>query len=340
MYYYLKENDIKPQVETFAGRIARLKEFRNWFDCDVEFPSDGTVLQHVNYGCYHFGNVKHPDDSCEFKFYRVGERVEIKGQTLCIVDWIGGHDVTFMFEDGRVVPHKDAKELKRGCFGIQWKSQFDREEYQRCRIGESFGNKKGEIGTISKIWPMIARVGLCYVDVDYEKGGRTVTVPHVRYHDLEAGNVFCYTDAEEQLAAQLPVFLPKTMDTFDGHHYEIEHIYGLKLDVLVDNVLVREVTVDEYLYGKIKLFRPWRTGQSHLGETAESVRHQTMQIIVWRSVWDIDVLVDGEMAAHREYANFRARRIISDRASEELRLERAAKRAAKNKASIPSEQAV
>ena len=115
--YYMTKDDLLPETISYVGRKMRLKEFHDWFDCEVEFTDDGYVAEHVVYGCYHFGNVKHPRDYFRYKYAGIGQRCTVRGRNVCIVDGKHTNDVTFMFDDGKIITHKPAKELLDALFG-------------------------------------------------------------------------------------------------------------------------------------------------------------------------------------------------------------------------------
>lgn len=341
--YYMTKDDLLPENISYVGRKMRLKEFHDWFDCEVEFTDDGYVAEHVVYGCYHFGNVKHPRDYFRYKYAGIGQRCTVRGRNVCIVDGKHTNDVTFMFDDGKIITHKPAKELHRGCFGdINRKSPLEYGKFQRCIVGEKFTNKVDDVATITKIWPVKSSgpQTTCYVDVAFEHDGRTIPVQHVNYYEVMQGNVMCPTEEEERAAASLRDTLPMSRMTADGHLYEVERINGLKLDVLVDKVLVKDVPFQDYLNDRIALHRFWELAHAHIGETCVNVRGQTMEIIAWRGCKDIEVMINGEIATHRDISCFRCRRMISDRAQDEIKRKSAERRAAKHKTNIPPEQAV
>ena len=167
--YYMTKGDLLPETVSYVGRRMRLKAFHSWFDCEVEFPDDGYVEEHVVYGCYHFGNVKHPRDHMRFQYLGIGNCRTIRGRNVCIVDGEHANDVTFMFDDGKVITHKPAKEINRGCFGDRnHKSPLEYGQFEHCVVGEKFTNKVDDVATIVKIWPVKSSGPLttCYVDVD------------------------------------------------------------------------------------------------------------------------------------------------------------------------------
>ncbi len=314
--FSLNEKEMKGAVMTYSGRMATLKDFRSYFDCTVEFD-DGTVLPHVNYGCFWFGNIKHPDDTWPMA-PEIGESAEVRGRKVSVVDMTSKSNVTFMFDDGKVVTGRAYCDMKRGYFGDIRLTQKGIEN--GCYIGETIVNNKGETATITRVYerrksgPKDAR----YVDITFIRDGRKVVVEHKNYRTVLAGNVFCPTEKERMKMAETPKDLPKMVRTRDGHVYRLEEAAGGLLSVVVDGVLVRHVPCQEYLDGKIKLPKNYAEKKKRIGETAVSNNGQDMKLIVWRTCTDIDVLVDGEPATHRTYQNFKFGKITSDRHRESL----------------------
>lgn len=312
----LKESGMmKNAVRTYSGRMATLKEFRTYFDCTVEFD-DGIVLQHANYGCFWFGNIKHPDDTWPMA-PEIGETAEVRGRKVSVVDMPTRTNVAFLLEDGKIVTGRDYCDINRGYFGdIRHTPQG---AGNGCSLGEVIINKKGECAMITKIYgrnrvnPQAAR----YVDLTFECGGRKIVVEHKNYRTALAGTILCPTPAQQQ-EMEIPADLPKSVAAKDGSTYRLESSAGGRLEVLVDNVLVKRVPYRQYLDGEIKLPARYAEKKKRIGETSVNKRGEHMMLAVWRDAGDIDILVDGEPATHRTYQNFRLGKVISDRQRKSL----------------------
>jgi len=318
--FNLNEMEKKDIVMTYSGRTAILKDFRNYFDCTVEFD-DGTVLPHVNYGCFWFGNVKHPDDTWPMA-PEIGETAEVRGRNVSVVDMSSKSNVAFMFDDGKVVTGRAYSDMKRGYFGDIRLNQKGAIE-NGCYVGEEIVNKKGETATITKVYERerpnsrSAR----YVDIAFVKDGKKILVEHKNYRTVLGGNVCCPTakaQKETEEAAESVKDLPKAVRAKDGTLYRLESIVGGRLEVIIGGVLVSRVPVQDYLGGGIKLPKGYAEKKKRIGEKAVSNSGQDMKLVVWRTPTDIDVLVDGEPATHRTYQNFKFGKITSDRYREDL----------------------
>lgn len=312
----LKENGImKDTVRTYSGRMATMRDFHSYFDCTVEFD-DGTVLPHTNYGCFWFGNIKHPDDTWPMA-PEIGETAEVRGRKVSVVDMPTRTNVAFLLEDGKIVTGRSYCDITRGYFGdIRCTPQ---EIENECSLGDVIINKKGEQATVTKIYernrknPRAAR----YVDLTFERNGKKIVVEHKSYRTALAGTILCPTPTQQQ-KMEIPVDLPKTVKAKDSSCYKLESSIGGRLEVLVDNVLVKRVPYQQYLDGEIKLPKNYAEKKKRIGETSVNKRGEHMKLVVWRDTMDIDALVDGEPATHRTYQNFQLGKIVSDRQREVL----------------------
>lgn len=310
--FNLNEKEMKKTVMTYSGRMATLKDFRSYFDCTVEFD-DGTVLPHVNYGCFWFGNIKHPEDTWPLA-PEIGETAEVRGRKVSIVDMTSKSNVTFMFDDGKVVTGRAYRDMKRGYFGDIRVTSKGIEN--GCYLGEEIVNSKGEKATITKIYERSGATtsrSARYVDITFSRDGREIVVEHKNYRTLLEGNVFCPTPADLLKMEATPEDLPKTVKAKDGSFYKLEEAVGGLVSVVVDGVLVSRVPCREYLDGEIKLPKNYAEKKKRIGETALNANGDKMKLVLWRNSDDIDVLVDGEPATHCTYKNFKFGKIVSDR---------------------------
>lgn len=308
--FNLNEKEMRDTVMTYSGRLATLKDFKNWFDCTVEFD-DGVVLPHANYGCFWFGNIKHPEDDVLPMAPEIGQVKEVRGRKVAVVDMTSKSNVTFMFENGKVVTGRAYCDLNRGYFGDIRLTNKGVEN--GCYVGEKIINERGETAVITKVYERKNRGGARYVDIIFNQDGREVTLERKNYRTVLGGRVFCPTPKQQLKMEDIPKELPAFMKSQDGRNYRLEEAAGGLLSVVVDGVLIKRVPYQDYLEGNIKLPKHYNEKAQKIGETAVNNNGQDMKLVVWRDASDIDVMVDGEPATHRTYQNFRYGKITSDR---------------------------
>ena len=241
----------------------------------------------------------------------IGQVKEVRGRKVAVVDMTSKSNVTFMFEDGKVVTGRAYYDLNRGYFGdIRLTSKGVE---NGCYVGEQIVNERGETATIVKVYDRKNKGGARYVDITFNKDGMEVTLERKNYRTVLGGKVFCPTPKQQLKMEEIPKELPMSMKGQDGHNYRLEEAAGGLLSVVVDGVLVKRVPYQDYLEGNIKLPKHYKEKAQKVGETAVNNSGQDMKIVVWRDTSDIDVMVDGEPATHRTYQNFRFGKVTSDR---------------------------
>lgn len=324
--FSLNEIELKENGISFCGRQMALKDFRSFFDCDVEFIADGYVAEHVNYGCYYFGNIKHPDDIFVLP-PEIGETGEARGRKFTIVDMSSKSNVAYMFEDGRVITGRTYSERKRGYFG-DIRGTVTEDGDKECYVGETIINKQGYTATISRLIDL-GRSRKPRIDVTFERDGEKIVVENQTYRKFKSGGVLCPLRKKPEAMEDLQK-LPKTIKTSDGHIYKLENVISSSLvDVLVDGVLVKNVDRSDYLNETVNVGKRknYFDMLSHIGETGISNSGVPMQICVWRNASDIDILLGaGDIARHRTYQNFQKGKVISERENQEIEDRKAKKK--------------
>lgn len=332
-------NDLPKTAKNLDGFVMRIKEFRNWMDCDVIFDDtyeDDTeaIVRHVCPGLYLTGNIIHPQfvmGHKSFPYAKIGKiQTAANGKKYCIIDAANNHSVTIMTEDGSTIDHRNPNYIKRGFFGLEKGTtamhSYNGKEYT-LEVGLTLPNKDGDLVKILEIGK-ISNNG---------SGTRRIDVEVT--HDNEAYKLTNQTEAAfwkgsltvkkaKRLAHKMRIessgeSLPKMLNTSDGHRYILESIQlNSRLEVLVDGVGRKNVARTDYLNGTIKLGEWYKAGRNIIEhETAFSNKNDLMRITAYRTAMDVDIEIHTpfgvQNATHRTIDNFRKGKITPDDAQKE-----------------------
>lgn len=344
-------SDLPDKTKNLDGFVMRIKEFRNWMDCDIIFDDaheDGTeaTVCHVCPGLYLTGNIIHPAfimGHDPFPYANIGIiQTAANGKQYCIIAADNRRSVTIMTEDGSTIDHRDPNYIKRGFFGLEKGATamhiYNGKEYA-LEVGLTLPNKDGEqvkvIGIGRKsLSSNVAR----RIDVEITYGNETYTLTGQTENAFWKGALTVKKAKRLAKKAQAELAgnnLPKTLETADGHRYVLEDIQSnSKLTVLVDGVGRKNVSSADYLNGTIPLGEWYKAGRNIIeNETAFSNKNESMRIAVYRSAMDVDIEMHTpfgvRMAAHRTMGNFRKGKIVSDdnqKEAEKIAANKAAKR--------------
>ena len=323
----LSVTELVPEVTTYCGRRAVLKKFHNWFEVEVEFPDISETIT-TNYGLYLCGNIRSKRDFLRFSRHRISLKigdmgVATDGRKYCIADALTGNDYTILLENGILIKGATGADLSNGRFGDKKKRLVAPDE---CAVGVSRVNKKGDVGTIVAVYAPREQKYPWHVDVKFVKDG-VETVVQGTFRQFMHGTILCPMLLSESHKKQ-PAVSPATQScdltpeqvppyrvTKDGHFYE----FGTGPDsrghyqVFVDQVLVKKVDLADYMNGTIKLSKTWEKARQCIGEVRLSNREkQIVTLVKWYDTSNVTLSVNGELAEHRTYQNFRKGKISSD----------------------------
>ena len=112
-----KYNEYKGEVKQMRnGQKAVIKEFRDYYDIDVQFE-DGTIVLHKPYSNFKAGLIKNPNIS-QIELIRLKKINECNtmsnGQKAYIIEYRGSKDIDVEFEDKTIIKHKTYNNFKSG----------------------------------------------------------------------------------------------------------------------------------------------------------------------------------------------------------------------------------
>lgn len=324
----LSSLELVQEVETYCGRKAVLKKFHNWLEVEVEFPDISEMIT-TNYGLYLCGNIRSERDHQPFNHRKkiaskIGEMgVATDGRKYCIVDAKTCNDYTILLEGGTLIKGATSADLYHGRFGDKKKRLVAPDQ---CEVGVSRENKKGDVGTIVAVYAPKGQSAPWHVDVKFVKDG-VETVVYGTFGHFMRGTILCPIPSNKSrkkqpmvLSAAQPCDLtseqiPPYRVTKDGHFYELEGGPDSRgqYRVFVDQVLVKKVALSDYMNETIPLSASWERARQYIGEVRLSNREkQVVTLVRWYDANNVTLSVNGELAEHRTYQNFRKGKISSD----------------------------
>lgn len=323
----LSIKELVPEVTTYCGRRAVLQKFHDWLKVEVEFPEIAETIT-TNYGLYLCGNIRSKRDFLRFNRNKISIKIgdmgiATDGRKYCIVDALTGNDYTVLLENGILIKGATGADLSHGRFGDKKKRLIAPDQ---CEIGVSMMNKKGDVGTIVAVYAPRKQSYPWHVDVKFVKNG-IETVVQGTFRQFMHGTILCPIPSSKSrknqpavLSATQPCNLtpeqvPPYRVTKDGHFYELESGPDSRghYRVFVDQVLVKKVDLTDYMNGTIKLGQVWEKARQCIGEVRLSNRErQIVTLVRWYDASNVTLSVNGELAEHRTYQNFRKGKISSD----------------------------
>lgn len=331
---HYEPDDLPKTAKNLDGFVMRIKEFRNWMDCDIMFDDtyeDETkaIVRHVCPGLYLTGNIIHPEFIMgheSFPYAKIGViQTAANGKRYCIIDAANNHSVTIMTEDGSTIDHRNPNYIKRGFFGLEKGAtamhSYNGKEYA-LEVGLTLPNKDGDPVKVLEIGKKSNNGrGVRRIDVEITHGNEVYKLTGQTEAAFWKGALTvkkAKRSARKMQVESAGEDLPKMVNTSNGHRYILENIQlDSRLEVLVDGVGRRGVARKDYLNGTIALGEWYRAGRNIIEhETAFSSKNDPMRITAYRTAMDVDIEIRTpfgvQAATHRTMDNFRNGKITSD----------------------------